>query len=775
MTVKPVNVSFSQLARFGCVVLLVGLAESAQQAGAQTSFPMLMSIEPVAVQQGTTTEVTVKSRYDLRGTYQVLLSGSGVTAEVVVPDDEKSADEKTAKSGDTDKDKPKEKLKELTALKIRITVDKDALPGVRDLRLATPLGSSTLGQWVVVRDPVISETKNNDTPEKAQPVTLPATLCGVIEKAEDIDCFKFKVEKPGRFTFHMRSGRLEDRIHDLQTHCDPILTLKNASGTVVAEVDNYFFADPLLTYDFQRPGEYLLEVRDVRYQGNAYWVYSVEISDCPFVTNVHPLTVNPGTTQRLELIGYGLPEGAAVDWPVPGDMPEGLHWVSLDKALSEASSDWGPLANPVPVAVSSLRTQPEIAEAHNEPALAVPVEYPVIINGQIAKPGEVDLYSFEAKAGEFLNFEVTARRHQSTIDPILTITSLEEKTLTENDDLRLGRQQLADSQIAHWKVPKDGQYFISIRDLHLRGNAGGVYSLAITTSTPGYLLEVDTDKTLLSPGTSAAVYVRAYRFGGFDQPIDLHVDGLPSGVEVQAGQIPADRDDGCLILTAAADTEPAVCNLQFRGTATLPTPEPSEPAATQKKEDEKAEKEVEKGAPPLEATPEEQPAVQALSVDAIPLQETYMPGGGRGHYAVDMHTLSISPPSDILSIELSTYDVTLKPGESVPIEITIQRGEGFTGNVSLDCLMRHLNRVYGDTLPKGVTIDDKSSKTVLRGKETQGKIVLKADPKAAPATGYLVPVMAQTSINFVMKLSYSSRGLRVSVAAAEDKVAQAKP
>ena len=48
------------------------------------------------------------------------------------------------------------KKADLTSLKIRFTATADAQPGVRDFRIATPQGVSTVGQLVVVRDPVPS-------------------------------------------------------------------------------------------------------------------------------------------------------------------------------------------------------------------------------------------------------------------------------------------------------------------------------------------------------------------------------------------------------------------------------------------------------------------------------------------------------------------------------------------------------------------------------------------------------------------------------------------
>src|SRR5687768_14363579 len=54
-------------------------------ASAQISYPMLMSVRPVAVQTGQTSEVEIASRYNLYGAFKVLVTGSGVTGEVVPP------------------------------------------------------------------------------------------------------------------------------------------------------------------------------------------------------------------------------------------------------------------------------------------------------------------------------------------------------------------------------------------------------------------------------------------------------------------------------------------------------------------------------------------------------------------------------------------------------------------------------------------------------------------------------------------------------------------
>ena len=94
------------------------------------------------------------------------------------------------------------------ALVVAPLVEPDALPGMRDLRVITPRGASTLGQIVVVRDPIVVEAANNDTMKTAQAITLPAAVCGALEKQEDVDFYKFKVAAGTALTFAMPFGLL---------------------------------------------------------------------------------------------------------------------------------------------------------------------------------------------------------------------------------------------------------------------------------------------------------------------------------------------------------------------------------------------------------------------------------------------------------------------------------------------------------------------------------------------------------------------------------------
>ena len=104
-------------------LLLAIVAMIASKADAQISYPMVMSLEPVAAQVGQTSTHQVRSRYSMFGAYDVLVSGEGVTGKIIPP--EMTEEEKAKKP-------------ELVKMQVEFTVVPGAMPGVRDFRIATP-------------------------------------------------------------------------------------------------------------------------------------------------------------------------------------------------------------------------------------------------------------------------------------------------------------------------------------------------------------------------------------------------------------------------------------------------------------------------------------------------------------------------------------------------------------------------------------------------------------------------------------------------------------
>ncbi len=700
-------------------IFLAGLivVSRCHQASAQTnnSYPMLMSLKPTAAIIGQTSEHELSARYNLAGGNGVIVSGIGVRGEVVPLETEKPEDKDRNDVANS-------------KCKLKITCDPDALPGIRDFRVWTPHGVSTVGQLVIAREPLVSEIIDNDTPEKAQSVALPATICGTIEKGEDLDFYKIRIDQSGAWTFHMTSQRLQNRLHDMQTRVDPMITLRSLSGSTIASSDNSFAGDPLMHVQIDAPGEYLLEVRDVRYQGNADWTYAVECSARPFVLVAKPLAVAQGASANLQVVGLALGAEATATIspvvsattrieqfaPVVGSIPLNALQVlaSADPIVSEPSS-----------ALTAQASQ--VAEA-SPMQLAIPS----VVCGSIDVPEQADRFRFEAKAQQRLSFDVFARRLGSQLDAKLRILNAEGNALSEADDSTFDRVLSSDATLENWTAPADGIFTLEVRDLHGRGGPSYPYALQIKQAKPYFLLEADTDKTPLAAGSASVIYVKAQRRNGFTGEVQLGIEGLPPGVRAECGRILAGKPDGAIWITAAADAPMGMSNIKITGTS------------------EQAEADGLK---------------TALQATASFLQEVYMPGGGRGHYPVDHHTVSVGKPMDIQSIKLSANQIELKPGGSQRIDIQIERATDYKGNVTLDAMLQHLEQPYGNPLPAGVVVDIGASKTLLTAGETAGYITFKANADAPEVERHLVPITVHVSINFVMKHTFSSEPFYISV------------
>lgn len=673
----------------------------------QQSYPMLMGLEPVAAQVGTTSDHIVKSRYTMEDAYEVLVSGEGVVGEVVQSETE--ADDKKPTSRES--------------LTVRFSVAPDAIPGVRDFRVATPTGISTIGQVVIALDPVVVESGDNNTMAKANAVELPATICGRIERAEDVDCFQFHAEAGEAICFHVRCMRLQDRIHDLQQHADPMLSIRNAAGSIIAAADNVFAADPFVSHTFEEAGDYFLELRDVRYQGNQYWGYCIEANRRPLVRTIFPLAISKNSDQPVELIGEALGElsHSLVSLGANGGSGIRAGLVSLGENVMQ----------PIHVVVTDRSTQQERFDRSNDSIdSSQPITVPGGVNGRIEREGDLDYYQFEARKGQRLTLEVMARRAGSSLDPHVRILNESGVQQQLSDDARLGKRNFADSLIENWTVPADGKYLIEIRDVHLRGGLSFVYFLEVSISEPHFQLFADTDKTPLTPGTSGVVYVRAEKKNGFAGEVQLQVDGLPEGVTATCGKILAGKhQDGCIVFTAAPNAEPIATPVRIGGVATVDGGD----------------------------------SQRQITETATVYQETYLPGGGRGHWPVGTHVVSVGNRGDITRVSLSTSELTLSRGTSASIDVEIERAEGFDKNVTLEVVYKHLNTVYGDPLPQGVSLDNSASKVLLTGGETSGKITLKAAADVQLAEKQVLTVMANVSINFVMKATYASDPLTLTV------------
>ncbi len=687
--------------RTGCALALIVV--SAAGASAQTSFPMITHVHPVAVQRGKTTEVTVDGQMNFYGAYKALFEGVGLSAEIIP--------QKTPPPMP-----PAPPL--LRNTKLKITVAPETALGVREFRIATELGISSVGQILIVDDPVVVETTSvNNTPSQAQPIPLPCVIAGKIEAVEDVDFFKFEAKQGQTLTFEMFCARLQDKIHDLQKHAKPMLTLYDAEGRELAANDTFFFADPLLSYTIPKSGTYYLQVRDSTYDGDPRWVYAIVATDKPYVTHVFPMAGNPGQKLELEPIGSAKLVQGKAPFVVPKE--PGIQQIQLDIK--------GVKTNPATFIVSPLPQFIE-QEPNDDPVRATRVTIPAGINGRIGQRRDMDHFVFKAAKGKAIRLELKARRFgtllNSSLHGILEVMNAKGALITSSDVTHGQEAALI------FTPPADDDFIVRVRDLNSKGGETFVYYLEADWALPDFTLRCDPDKAMIGPGSSAAWYVKVDRQNGFAGPVKVEVKGLPKEITASPLTIPPAMKEGMLVLTADANAKQHLATLvHVVGTAQVKMPDGKDVTLTHMNQ---------------------------------PEEEVYSPGGGRAIFPVTTHAVAVTNASDILKVDVSTTKVSLKPGEEVKIDVTVQRRPDYDKGVTLDVMLQHLGSVFGNPLPPGVTVVQGKSKTLL-GTTSKGHIVLKADPKAEPIENVPISVVANVSINFVVKVAYSSPPIWISV------------
>jgi hypothetical protein len=159
---------------------------------------------------------------------------------------------------------------------------------------------------------------------------------------------------------------------------------------------------------------------------------------------------------------------------VAGDVPHGVHGFRVETPLG--------VSNLLRFAISAL---PETAE--REPnSLSAPVKatLPTALVGALGEAGDVDAYSFRARAGEELVFQVVARPVGSRLDSIVRLVDTAGKVVAENNDVDLNRDS-----VLTWKCAEAGTYTLTIEDVEHGGGAEG-FSYRIYAGELPYVTDV---------------------------------------------------------------------------------------------------------------------------------------------------------------------------------------------------------------------------------------------------------------------------------------------
>lgn len=464
------------------VTLLVGLDVAGQQKPGtlpppNPQAPSVEAIFPPGGQRGGSVDVSVRGR-ELTDALSVMATFP-VHASIV-------ADEKEPAARCT----------------LKLTIPKDAPLGVHGLRIATRRGISNMVPFCVDDLPEVVASGNNRSVAEAQKIPVPCVISGRVD-AEASYYFRLQMQAGQRVCFEIIGRRMGSPL-------DSLLIVQDASGRQLAFSDDApgLQRDARLVFTAKENGEYVVQLRDVRYQGGANYTYRLRVGDFPCATTTFPLAVKPGGQATIHFAG---PYVDGVQ-PVPIEAPAEASTLAL---LVTPQRPNAPPGWPVAVGLSNLEEVLE-REPNDSPEQAQRLTLPIAINGRFDRPADRDFYRLSVKKGQRLVVEAQTWEWGSPSSAYLVLRDA------------TGKQQLAtsnpmqDPPRIEYSVPADGEVILSVEHLHFAGGPEETYRVTVNLATPVFRVEALQDRVDVPPGGVGICFVRVLR-SGYTGPIHIRV------------------------------------------------------------------------------------------------------------------------------------------------------------------------------------------------------------------------------------------------------------
>jgi hypothetical protein len=598
---QPRRLSASWLAVFFAIIPV---------AGAQQNAPHVGYVYPAGGRQGTTFQVMVGGQF-LVGVTSAYISGGGVQATAVdytrplTPQQVVQLREKLQELQKREREAAV--LKEIAGIReqiaaarrrnanpvlaetvtLQVTVAADAEPGMRELKLATPLGLSNPLVFCIGQLPEFSETPpkigvgpQNGAAGTEMNISLPAVVNGQIvprvaarPQAQTRPGQQFTPGNVDRYRFQARQGQqlvIAAFARELTPYlADAVpgwfqatLALCDADGKELSYDDDYrFHPDPVLHYEVPRDGEYMIEIKDALYRGREDFVYRISLGELPFVTNIFPLGGRAGARTGIDVQGWNLPaDKLTMD---AGDKRPGIYPLFVHKGEL--------VSNSVPFMVDTLPESLE-KEPNSSQNAAQRVKLPIVVNGHIDQPGDWDVFSFDGRAGDEVVAEVYARGLDSPLDSVLKLTDAAGRQLAFNDD----HEDKGSGWITHHAdslimatLPAKGTYYLHLGDAQQKGGLEYAYRLRISAPRPDFDLRVVPSSINAAPGMTVPLTVYALRRDGFSGDIALALKDAPRGFALAGGLVPAGQDQVRLTITAPPPPLSNPLSLTLQGRALI--------------------------------------------------------------------------------------------------------------------------------------------------------------------------------------------------------------
>ncbi len=368
---------------------------------------------------------------------------------------------------------------------------------------------------------------------------LPVTVNGRLSRVEEVDAYRFAVAKDGPVTCDLFARRLGVNIH-------AALSIRDAKGQVIADAVDTDGHDLAVTFWATANTEYTVYLHDFDFRGDRSSVYRLALTAGPRVVATIPAVGKRGETRDVEFVGYGLTTGKPklesltrkITFPADAKKPAFAY--KLDTPFGTAPAFDIPLSD----------TPESVATAAPVQVLALPAAITGVMQQSSVR------FQCTGKKGDVWNVAAEARRFGSPLDLSLAILDATGKELLKNDDL----PGTTDAGLTI-TLPADGAFAIVVADLSGKaGNRAAIYRLTATKAASDFTLST-VSRLNVPLGGTAELTVKVDRKGGMKSPVSISLAGLPEGVTALANLvIPADKPELKLVLAGA---ETAAANAAF--------------------------------------------------------------------------------------------------------------------------------------------------------------------------------------------------------------------
>ncbi|MEO8426191.1 MAG: PPC domain-containing protein [Verrucomicrobiota bacterium] len=619
--------------------------------------PKLNSVSQDWLQRGSTGEITFAGENLTSATNLIFSGDSGLTA-TIIPPEKPSVQVETSQGGISTTESTSDK--KLTA---RIKVSADATLRPREVRVVSATGVSNPLTLNVGYLPEISQKEPNNTTNQAQVIELPVAVTGTIKEATKTDYYRFSATKGQRLIFDVYGYRIGSPL-------DSSLAVLDALGKELARNEDANGLDSLIVWTVSEDGEYYVQLRDFRYQGGADFKYRLYAGVMPYVEAVYPFGGRRGENVPVELKGQNLGGSTKLTLHLDSSAPVGQQQIQANTPLG--------FSNPFLFEVSDLPNIFE-TEPNNTTNQANLVTVPVAINGRLSGEKDVDIFKFKVNQDQRLICEVTARRFGSGLDALLTLSDATGKVLQQNDDA-----EGADSRIDFDQFKKDGEYFLTIKDLQDRSGDNFTYRLSIRQPVPDFAVKVLPDTPRVRRGGRSVLRCELARLTGFNDMVRVVITDLPPGVFAEPLLLSASGPPSGLIVVSAA-------------------------------------KEATEGTFPVKL-------VASSVIGGKMVTRTVVPLSNDRPVKQAFLTVLDEPP---FTIEPSTLSVVLEQDQSATLELLVPRRPGFMGEIKLSAEGFSAGR---EPVSRSLEMPD----VTLKGSDVQAKIKVKARLDAETGTRNVV-------------------------------------